>query len=139
MKFKVAAIVFTILFFGAMIFLSIFAGDIRNRMLPNVKVSRLTKEEFIYEYTTKLGIKVEEKELCRAIPKRLYDNDEIYVIQNVEINGEPRTIAKKITLEIGRENDGYYEVVDRFFDDRQRFIMHSDKEIHDGDEVFIVK
>ena len=138
MKVKVA-VVFTVLFFGIMIFLTFSARDIHNKTIPNVKVSRLTKAEFEYEYRSNTGTKVIETKLCPAIPKELYNHGEIYVIDYIEINGEIRTVARRIILEIGRQNNQYYEVINDYLDSRIRFITYSNKIIQEGGEVYIIQ
>lgn len=139
MKTKKLPIVLMVLFFAAMIFLTLSARAIHSKMIPNVTVSRLTNEQFEYEYFLTDGItrRTGTKQLL-AIPKELYDQGNIYVIANTEKNGDMRTSAQLIKIEIGLENDDYYEVINEYFDIKLRFIVHSDEDIQEGDEVYIV-
>lgn len=139
MKIKKFPIILTALFFVAMIFLTFSAKTFHNKMIPNVTVGRLKYERFEYETMLSDGVtKNTETKQSLAIPKKLYQQGEIYIIDHMEINGDTRTIAKSITLSIALENKDYYEVANDFFDVKQQFILHSNKEIHDGDEVHII-
>ena len=135
---KIPAII-TVLFFSLMIFLTILARDIHNRMIPNVTVGRLTKEDFELERTLEDGTIIPITKQCIAVPKHMYDNDFLYIIVPGEKNGDQRTFVRKISLQVGAQNDKYYEITDPFFDMSQSFIMESNKEIQDGIEVYVRK
>lgn len=140
MKTKKIPIILTFLFFAAMVFLSLSARAIHYRMIPNVTVSRLTKETFDSEHFLSDGITTMTRtEQLLAIPKELYDSGEIYVLTSAEKNGDTRTFVKAIDLEIGKENEGYYEVTNRFFDQKLRFVIKSSEDIEDGDEVYVTE
>jgi hypothetical protein len=69
MKLKKIPVILTIMFFLSMIFLTFFARSIHNRMIPNVKVARLTKEEFVYERVSDDGTKRTATKLANAVQK----------------------------------------------------------------------
>ena len=139
MKIKKIPIVLTVIFFATMIFLSLSARAIHNRMIPNVTVSRLTKEDFEYVNLLDDGVtSMTNTEQLTAISKELYDSGEIYVIASVEKNGDMRTIAQAFRIEIGLDNGEYYEVKNEFLDRKLRFIVDSSEDLHDGVEVYIV-
>lgn len=136
MKFKKAIIILMILFFGVMIFFTFTSQSIHIKNLPHVKVRKLSKEIFYQDMTGEtVGAAIIE---TLAIPKELYEGGEIYIVHLKEKNGDQRTFAKKIVVEVGLENEDYYQVKDISLSGQQ-FIIESDKEIKDGDEVFVVK
>lgn len=139
MKLKKIPVIITILFFLSMIFLTFFARGVHNRMIPNVKVARLTKEEFLYERVFDDGTTRTATKLANAVPKRMYDKDFLYVVVQGFKNGDERTFAQKVSLQIGTHNDEYYEIIEQFYDMNRLFIIESNKEISDGTEVYILE
>lgn len=138
MRKKIASVLLTILFFGAMVILSFSARVIHNRMIPNVTTFRLPYVKFeIPHYMQNGQLSFIEESYLPAIPKSLYEQGEVYYIDYQIINGEERTVARAATLIIGIENDEYYEVTDIGIQ-RVLFIKTSDKPLHDGIEVHIV-
>lgn len=139
MKLKKIPIILTVLFFSFMVFMSFFSRSIHNRLIPNVKVARLPREKFTYEQVLEDGTIQNVNKLANAIPKKMYDEDFLYVVVQGFKNGDERTFARKITLPIGAESNGYYEITELFYDVNRLFIMETNKEIYDGIEVYVVK
>jgi len=139
MKYKKIPIILSVLFFSCMIFLTFSARSIHNKMIPNVKVARLPREKFPYEQVLEDGTTITYIKTTTAVPKKMYDEDFLYIVVEGYKNGDLRTFARKISLPIGAENNGYYEVTELFYDVNRLFIMESDKEISDGTEVYVLK
>jgi len=139
MKPKKFPLILTVLFFSLMIFLSFSARSIHNKMIPNVKVARLTREKFQYEEMLADGTVKTVVRSSYAIPKWMYDQDFLYVVVPGSKNGDERTFARKINLPVGAENDDYYEIAEQFYDVTRLFIIESDKEIQYGTEIYVIK
>lgn len=140
MKIKKIVVIFSVFFYGAMIVLTFFARKIHYTMIPNVAVSRLTRVNFEYEYMLADGLtKRTEIKQCIGIPKEIYDRNEIYMIKTGVKNGDLRTFVQKLDVNVGMENETYYEVLNEFTDRNLRIVVESDRELHDGDEVVVVK
>jgi len=139
MKLKKIPLILTLLFFLLMIILSFTARSIHNKMIPNVRVARLTREKFQYEESFEDGTVRTAVRSSYAVPKWMYDQDFLYVVVPGSKNGDERTFARKISLPIRAENDDYYEIAEQFYDVSRLFIIESDKEIQDGSEVYVIK
>lgn len=116
----------TILFLLAMSFLSLSARHIHNATLPKVTTSRPQSMLF----------PTEDGELTQSfvIEKSRYDKGETYIIYTRQKNGEERSFVRSINITIGREKDGYYEVISGV-DSRDRLVTEWDGSIYDGCEV----
>ena len=140
MKYKKTPIILTASFFVIMLILTFSARAIHNSMIPNVKIRRLTREKFEHETILEDGVTVITQSMFEyAISKDLYDSGNIYIITTGEKNGDERTFAKAFEIEIGHENEDYYEVKNRLLDNKLRFIIYSSESINDGDEVFVIE
>jgi len=139
MKLKKIPLILTVLFFSSMIFLTFAARSIHNRMIPNVRVGRLTREKFEHVETLEDGTSRTVMRLSYAVPKKMYDEDFLYVVVEGMKNGDLRTFARKVSLPVGTESKGYYEITKMFFDVSSLYIMETDKEIADGTEVYVIK
>lgn len=126
MKTKILLIL-TVLFFAAMAALTITARSIHESMIPNVTAKRLSREIFGDSYVRKL-----------AAPKALTESGEVFVITVRVVNGEKRNFAQKVQLAFGAENEAFYEITGGMMGN-ELVIFESDRDIHDGDEVFVVK
>jgi hypothetical protein len=72
-----------------------------------------------------------------AVPKDMYDSGFLYIVVPGMKNGDERTFARKINLQIGSQNENYYEIAENYYDASQLFIIESNKEIQDGTEVYV--
>lgn len=108
-----------VLFFGSMLFLTLEARTIHNRMLPNIKMKRL-----------------EEKTGRLFLPKEMYDAGDVYIVEEAEKNGETRNFVKKADLTIGESVEGGYLILDGI-SEWDFVVIKTDKELLDGMEVFL--
>lgn len=133
---KKITIIITGAFFIAMLLLSFTAKRMHQSSLPKVQAATLEYQYFVDEETQEgaqfLGF-------AYGLPKKLYDDGIVFIISNEVVNGEVRTIARRVVdLKLGRENEDYYEVIEGISYGVQ-VIMSGDETIQDGDEVLIEK
>lgn len=121
-----------------MLILTFTARAIHNRMIPNVRASRLSRVKFQHEQVLEDGTVRTVSQMSYAVPKWMVEQDFLYVVVQGMKNGDERTFARKLSLILGAENDGYYEIAEQFYDTGRLFIMESNKEIKDGTEVYLV-
>lgn len=134
---KKALLILTVIFFSAMLFLTIFAEDIHNASLPKVAVSRPEQKSFPYKYTDENGNIQTGSAQKTTIPK-LLSEQEVYVVYSAEKNGTVRSFVRLVTVETGEEKDGYAEVISGIgFSDR--IVTESSGNLFDGCEVFVGK
>ncbi len=127
----------TVLFFCIMLLLTLSARSIHNAKLPKVKTGYLTYERFSHDEKKQYKDSNLQNEFTVGLPKELYNNHSIYKISIETVNGEERSIARRITeLVLGSENEGYYEVVEGITV-LDQIIFESNKILQDGDEVYI--
>lgn len=133
---KTINLIITVLFITCMIILTITARKVHNNMIPNVKVSRFSIEQF-NSSTDKGSQKNISTQECMAIKKKIYNQGEIFIISLEEKNDEMRAFVHKTKLVTGRESDKYYEVTN-IYDPETKFVIESNQKLQDGDEVYIV-
>lgn len=139
MNTKKIIIALTILFITTMLFFTIFSQSIHNGMIPNVQVTHLTKQSFEYKICKADGITKETVvKQSLAIPKKLYHQGDLYTIANIVKNGSTRTITQKLDIEVGLENDVYYEIANTGHTPSIILIIKTNKEFLDGDEVYVI-
>lgn len=120
-----------------MVFLTFAARPIHNSLIPNVRVFRLPHEKFEQAIYLEDGtVSYTDVRHLLSIPKYLYEQGEIYIIENQVINDEERTVAKLTSVLIGRENDEYYEVINTNIKN-ELFIKTSNKPLQNGIEVHV--
>lgn len=108
-----------ILFFGSMLFLTVEARTIHNRMIPNIKMKRLEQD--------RKGL---------VLPKELYDSGGVYLVIEAEKNGETRNFVKKADVTVGEQVEDGYLVLDGI-GEWDFVVIETDKELRDGMEVFL--
>lgn len=108
-----------VLFFGSMLFLTVEARTIHNRMIPNIKMKRL-----------------EQRAGELLLPKELYDSGDVYIVTEEEKNGETRNFVKKADVTVGEQAEGGYLVLDGI-DEWDFVVTETDKELQDGMEVYL--
>jgi hypothetical protein len=123
-------------FFASMLVLTFTARDIRNSMLPNVEVRRLTQEEFEFTYIF-MEQEYTSTQSRLAIPKKLYNSGDVYVLTTVQINGEPRDAVRRAFPQVGAESGDFYEVTGGI-NGNAFVVMESNRVLTDGAEVLIV-
>lgn len=130
---KKILLIFTILFFTAMLFLTLFAEKIHESSLPNVTAARLEQKLFPYEYTDENGEPQTGSIQKIAVSKSMLE-DGVYVVYSAEKNGTKRDFVRLVPVQTGEERDGYVEVVSGImFSDR--IVTDSSGELYDGAEV----
>jgi len=131
-------IVLYLLFYGAMLLLTLTAKDIHLARLPKVTASRLQNVTFSYQHTNNGETYTVTKQMP-GIPKELYDSGQIFVIVSEVTDYMTCYYAKKISLELdpSKENETYYAVSDSFF--RDMVILTGYEELEHGDEVHLLK
>ena len=95
-------------------------------------VQRLTRESFIVLHEN--GSTITSKRL--AVPKEMLRQD-IFIITEYIVNGEKRSFAQKVNLELGLDIEGFYEVTSGLAGN-EYIIMDSDCLFTNGAEVYIV-
>ena len=108
-----------VLFFGSMLFLTVEARSIHNRMIPNIEMKRL-----------------EQKAGRLVLPKELYDSGDIFIVTEAEKNGETRNFVEKADVTVGEQVEGGYLVLDGI-GEWDFVVTETDKELKDGMEVFL--
>lgn len=140
---KKLLLIFTILFFTGMLFLTFFAEQIHENSLPVVTAARPEQRPFPYEYADENGEPRTGSIQKIAVPKTLFESDvyilypyaeRIYILYSAEKNGTKRDFVRLATVQTGEERDGYVEIVSGImFSDR--LVTESSRTIYDGAEV----
>lgn len=125
--------IITLLFFTAMLFLTLFAEEIHESSLPKVTAAPPERIFFPYEFTDENG-EPRTGSIKKIAVSRSMIEDGVYVIYSAEKNGTKRSFVKLASIQTGEERDGYIEVVSGIiFSDR--IVTESDEELYDGAEV----
>lgn len=130
---KKILLIFTIVFFAGMLFLTFFAEKIHVNSLPKVTASRPEQKPFPYEYTDENGDPQTGSLRRIAVPKSMLESG-VYVLYSAEKNGTKRNFVRLAPVQAGEEWDGYVEIVSglALFD---RIVTDSTGELYDGCEV----
>lgn len=132
---KKILLIVTVLFFAAMLFLTLFAEKIHENSLPKVIASRPEQRLFPYEYTDENGDSQTGSIEKIAVPDSMLESG-VFVIYSAEKNGTKRNFVRLAPVQAGEERDGYVEVVSGImFSDR--IVMESSEELFDGAEVAV--
>lgn len=110
-----------ILFFGSMLFLTMEARTIHNRMIPNIRMKRLKQWNQMV-----------------VLPKELYDSGNVYIVIEAEKNGETRNFVEKAEITVGEQVKGGYLVLDGI-SGWDFVVTETDKELQDGMEVLLAE
>lgn len=133
---KKILLIFTILFFAAMLFLTLFAEQIHENSLPNVTAARPEQKLFPYEYTDENGEPQTGSMQKTAVPKSMLESG-VYVLYSAEKNGTKRDFVRLAPVQTGEERDGYVEIVSGILFS-ERIVTESTEELYDGCEVNVV-
>ena len=132
---KKILLIFTVLFFAGMLFLTLFAEQMHNASLPKVTVSHPEQKPFPYEYTDENGEQQTGSIQKIAVPEAMPENG-VYILYYAEKNGTKRSFVRKAPVQTGEEQDGYVEIVSGLmFSDR--IVIESAKALYDGCEVTV--
>ena len=132
---KKILIFITVLFFSAILFLSLFAERLHNETLPRVSVSRPEIYTFEETYTDENGETYTFRTDKNAIPQKQLEKD-VYVIYSAERNGTKRSFVRLVQVVTGAEKDGYLEIISGI-NYGERIVVNSTKELYDGAEVIV--
>ena len=132
---KKILLIVTVLFFAAMLFLTLFAEKIHENSLPKVTAARPERQLFPYEFTDENGETYTGSTEKIAVPKSMLGSG-VYVIYSAEKNGTKRNFVRRAVIQTGEECNGYVEVVSGIMIN-DRIVMGSDKELYDDCEVYL--
>ena len=129
----VITMIVTVLFFAAMLFLTISARPIHNASLPQVTVEKLSSVQFPFEYTDENGNVMTGTKSALAIRSDLLGSD-VFILYQREKNGDMRYYVRLAEIETGAEHNGFTEVLSGIgYGDK--VVVNTDKELYDGCEV----
>ncbi|MDE7060801.1 MAG: hypothetical protein K2O71_04305 [Lachnospiraceae bacterium] len=128
---KRIVLIFSVLFYAGMFFMTCTARALHEAKLPHVKVLNLEYELFIDEEGN--------QSFGAAFPKEWYREGELYKVSHVMVNDEYRTIARRVNdLELGLENEEYYQIKNGIGSGEPIIVGGLDNVV-DGSEVYIVE
>lgn len=130
---KKILLIFTVIFFTAMLFLSIFAEEIHNLGLPKVTVSLPEVYTFEESYIDENGNVQTFYTDKNALSKEQLEKG-VYVFYSAEKNGTKRSFVRLAQVVTGAEKDGYFEIVSGI-NFGEKIVLSSTKELYDGAEV----
>ena len=126
----------TVLFFAAMLFLTISARAIHNVSLPQVTAEKLPSVPFPFEYTDESGNEMTGTKSALAIRTELLDSD-IFIMYQREKNGDMRYYVQLVEIETGTEYNGFTEVLSGIgYGDK--VVISTNSELYDACEVFLL-
>lgn len=132
--------ILSLLFYGAMLFLTLFADDIHTARLPKVTAAQPGKQSFTYTFTTEDGTAITKTCSHDALPKALVDSCQVFTLKTVTENGRIFYYAEplKFTVDTSLANPEYYAIsTDSVLG--STVILSGYEELSAGDEVFLVK
>ena len=132
---KKILIIITVVFFSAMLFLSLFSERIHNAGLPEVTVARPETYTFEETYTDENGEAHTVYTDKTAITKEQLEKG-VYVLYSAEKNGTKRNFVHLAQVVTGVEKDGYFEIVSGL-NWNEKIITEHSGELYDGCEVYI--
>lgn len=137
MKVKTAiTMIFTVLFFAGMLFLTVSARAIHNASLPQVTANKLSSVQFPFEYTDESGNVVTGTKSALAIQSELLGND-VYILYQREKNGDMRCYVRLAKIETGAEYNGFTEVQSGIgYGDK--VVVGTGEELYDECEVYVI-
>ena len=138
-KKRVPLYFFSLLFYGSMLFLTLYAWDIRCARLPQVTAGRLEKQDFSYTRTLENGQIFEATYKFFAIPKELASHGRFFELETVQKEGLTYYYAKEIFIPIDKtkETETCYALIQTDF--RKTIILTGYETLEDGMEVHLVK
>jgi len=134
---KKILIIITVIFFTAMLFLSLFAEKIHNAGLPKVTVSRPETRTFEENYTDENGETYTFYTEKIALSKEQIGQG-VYVLYSAEKNGTKRSFVRLTQVVTGAENNGYLEIISGI-NYGEKIATSSTTELYDEAEVVVVK
>lgn len=129
----------SLLFYGAMLLLTLFAKDIHHARLPQVTAERPGKQEFAYSITID-NYTLERTSFHTALPKNMVDADKVFIIKTVMEDDFTYYYAQQVfvTIDSTKENTDYY-VLSGGLDSRDMVILTGYDTLSDGEEVYLIQ
>lgn len=136
---KKTTLIFTVLFFAIMLFLTFFAESIHISSLPQVEAARAETRRFSVTAVSADGEVAQYSSEKTAISEKML-GEGIFVVYTAEKNGTKRSFVRLVFPEVGesRSDDGYREVISGI-NYGDRIIMSTSKGLYDGCEVNVIK
>ena len=136
---KKTTLIFTVLFFAIMLFLTFFAESIHISSLPQVEAARAETRRFSVTAVSADGEVAQYSSEKTAVSEKML-GEGIFVGYTAEKNGTKRSFVRLVFPEVGesRSDDGYREVISGI-NYGDRIIMSTSKELYDGCEVNVIK
>ncbi len=125
----------TVLFFTAMLVLTVTAREIHNRSIPHVTVDNPARTAFTFTYTDEEGNIGETSQKRLSIPKELAGQP-VFVVYEGMKNGEVRTFVQQVFVETGVESEAFIEVVNGL-SSKDKVVVTADGPLWDGAEVYV--
>lgn len=116
-----------------MTILTVFTPAVHEKMIPHVRVEKLTRETFPFDYVN--GETRSSMQQKIALNEK-YANKQIFLLYEAEKNGTQRYFVREVSIELGDFYNGYYEVKSGLITS-DRIVIETNKELFDGAEVFI--
>ena len=129
----------SLLFYGAMLLLSLTARDIHNARLPQVTASRPFKQKFTYTVTWEDSV-IERTGSFTALPKDMVDTGKVFTLRSETENDFTYHYAQQISIVVdeGKTNDDYYAITSGI-NSWDTLIVTGYEALEDGDEVFLIQ
>ena len=136
---KKTTLIFTVLFFAIMLFLTFFAESIHISSLPQVEAERAETRRFSINSVSTDGEITQYSSEKTAVSEKML-GEGIFVVYTAEKNGTKRSFVRLVFPEVGegRSDDGYREVISGI-NYGDRIIKSTTKELYDGCEVKVIK
>lgn len=131
--------ILSLLFYGTMLLLTLFAKDIHNTRLPQITAERPGKQKFTYSFTfedyttTRTGS-------YTALPKAMVDSGQVFTLKSVVEDDFTYYYAEQVSVIIDetKSNPDYYAISEGL-DSRDIVIMTGYETLSDGNEVCLIQ
>lgn len=131
--------ILSLLFYGAMLLLTLFAKDIHNARLPQVTAERPGKQPFSYTATFE-GYTLERTVSYTALPKDMVDAGKVFTLKTLVQDNFTYYYAEQVSVVVdaSKENADYYAISEGL-SSRDIVIMSGYETLNDGDEVYLIQ
>lgn len=130
----------SLLFYSAMLLLTIFAKDIHIARLPKVTAEPPGKQKFSYMTTGESGT-IKRTMSVTALPKDMVDSGKVFVLETVTENDFIFYYAKQISVTVDetKENADYYAISSGLSMWGDTIITTGYETLKHGDEVYPIR
>lgn len=131
--------ILSLLFYGVMLMLTLFAKDIHNARLPQVTAERPGKQPFSYTAIFE-GYTSERTGSYTALPKTMVDSGKVFTLKSVMKEDFIYYYAEQVSVVVdtSKENADYYAISEGL-SSRDIVIMSGYETLRDGDEVCLIQ